>query len=216
MTKENFREIGVGFRSGRELESKFQHLEGASGFFFHQQDHVRVGERVMLMVDVKGMDSGVLMEGSVAWRRMVARGKDMPTGFFVGLTRRDAARVGKILAYLKEHPRRTDRQCQRYSIIVPASCNMGDRSLDAETRNISLGGAFIRCPGCLPELGDEIVVTFSPGMRGLGKLRLSAQVAWLDDDYDVKGMGVEFKSGWLARRRIDSLIKANRRERVLS
>ena len=77
----------------------------------------------------------------------------------------------------------------------------------SEIRDISKGGAFLRCTGPLLSVGATFPVTlYLEGDSDRG-VEVDAQVAWLDMFDDPKGMGVVFKRGRSALKNVARTIK---------
>ena len=89
---------------------------------------------------------------------------------------------------------RENRRHPRAKVKCPVVMSLSDTLIDGETKNLSLGGAFVRCAE-QPKPGRVFRMTIEPSK---GRLFLvSAEVVW-SDSYRVKdktvlrGLGVRF------------------------
>jgi Tfp pilus assembly protein PilZ len=68
----------------------------------------------------------------------------------------------------------------------------GSVAADGRLLDISVGGAFIRTMGTLPQIGADIQVEMRPPGWFFRKLKVKARVMWLDFFEESRGMGVRF------------------------
>jgi hypothetical protein len=87
-----------------------------------------------------------------------------------------------------------NRRQERSKVIWPVTMEGSAGSVDAETKDISLGGAFIICKNPLP-LQEQFKLTIKP--PGLGQMSLNAEVVWSnggvpEEKVIHRGMGIRF------------------------
>jgi hypothetical protein len=149
----------------------------------------------------------VSLEGRVLWRRIRPGGPKMPAGVFIALVDRDRARLESIFRYLRSSRHQKEKRADpRYPVLLPARYQTSKGEFASETRNLSRGGAFLRCQGPLLTVGAKFpVVLFLEGEAGKG-IPLSAKVAWIDYFEDTQGMGVVFDPGQSQLKKVHRLL----------
>jgi len=178
------------------------------GRFFPSSHNLRVGERVSLVVTVKGLDISVFLEGKIVWRRTRPGGAKIPAGVFVGLVERDRARLEGISKYLKAPSERERRSFKRYPVSMEATYSTAKGEFSSKVSNLSQGGAFLRCMGPLLTVGARFPLILHLDQEGEKGKRLSIEVrvAWIDYFEETQGMGVIFEGGQFQLRKIKRLV----------
>ena len=87
-----------------------------------------------------------------------------------------------------------NRRFTRVNLNWPVSMETPQGTLSAETRDVSLGGAFVICPDPLP-LSEKFAITLE--VPDQDPLTLTAEVVWSnsnvpDDKIVTRGMGIRF------------------------
>lgn len=176
------------------------------GFFVPSYRRFKVGERVGINVAIAGVSSPVFLEGRVVWRRTQSGGSDMPAGCFIELVQRDRARLDAIITFLRSGGTTERRRQRRYPASFRAIYRTAKGDYVSEVRNISVGGAFLRCSGPLLTVGAKFPVVLYPSDGGLKGLELDAQVAWIDYFEDTQGMGISFVAGQSELRKVKRFV----------
>jgi Tfp pilus assembly protein PilZ len=189
------------FESAEDFDRSLERRGEDTGFFFPSTRPLKVGTRVTISVSIKGIKKPVFVTGRVVWRRHRSGGKNLPVGLFVALMDRERARLDALVEYLADAPQAKDKRKHfRYPIILPARYRTAKGEYDSETRDLSRGGAFLRCMGPLLTVGSPVsIMLFLDGKEGKG-LPVEAQVAWIDYFDETKGMGVQFQRGAAVRK----------------
>jgi Tfp pilus assembly protein PilZ len=195
------------FDSVDEFERILERKQPDVGIFHRTLRAFAVGDRLSILVNIKGIDGIVSLEGRVLWRRIRSGGPKMPAGVFIALVDRDRARLDSIVRYLRSpSPPKQTRAHPRYPVLVPAKYQTSKGEYQSETRNLSRGGAFLRCQGPLLTVGAEFpMVLFLDGEGGKGT-SLKARVAWIDYFEDTQGMGVMFDPGQSQLKKLHRLL----------
>jgi uncharacterized protein (TIGR02266 family) len=108
--------------------------------------------------------------------------------------RMQASQEGGTAASLIDVTVKEQRQYQRVDIACPVKMLTPQGAIMAQTKNISLGGAFICCQKPLP-LGQKFCVTIETPVRQ--SFTVNAEVIWSntnvpDERIVTRGMGVRF------------------------
>lgn len=195
------------FDSVEEFDRAFERKGPDTGLFHRTLRAFSVGDRVSILVTIKGAQGMVSLEGRVLWRRIRSGGPKMPAGIFIALVDRDRARMDSIVRYLRASKHQKDKRGDpRYPVLLPAKYQTSKGEFQSETRNLSRGGAFLRCSGPLLTVGAKFpIVLFLDGEAGKGT-SLSAKVAWIDYFEDTQGMGVVFVPGQSQLKKIYRLL----------
>ena len=130
----------------------------------------------------------------------------MPAGVFVGLIDRDRARLDAIVKFLKSPQKVNRRQHLRFPVQIKATYDTSKGSFPSEIRNLSKGGAFLRCMGPLLTVGARFPLDLSLDERGGKSVPLDVRVAWIDYFEDTQGMGVVFVKGQSQLKKVMRLI----------
>ncbi len=201
------RRFWLAFDSAEEFERAFERQGPDKGMFHRTPRTLSVGDRVTILVTVKGSRGMVNLEGRVLWRRIRSGGPKMPAGVFIALVDRDRARLDSIFRYLNSaNPQKEKRSDPRYPVLLPASYQTSTGEFPSQTRNLSRGGAFLRCQGPLLTVGARFpMVLFLDGEDGRGT-SLKVKVAWIDYFEDTQGMGVMFDPGQSQVKKVHRLI----------
>jgi Tfp pilus assembly protein PilZ len=189
------------------FEQALTHDGPDTGIFHKTLRAFAVGDRLSILVTIKGAEGIVSLEGRVLWRRIRSGGPQMPAGVFIALVDRDRARLDSIVRYLKSNkPNKQTRAHPRYPVLLPAKYQTSKGEFPSETRNLSRGGAFLRCNGPLLTVGAKFpVILFLDGEAGKGT-SLNAKVAWIDYFEDTQGMGVMFDPGQSQLKKVHRLL----------
>ncbi len=208
MIDQDRQEFSLAFDSAGEIDRAFDRKGEESGFFFQGEQKVPVGRRACIRLEFEGFKTPLYLEGTVAWRRVRAGGPDMPVGVFVNLDARDRLRVDGLIRYLGSGSKAKERRrTQRYPFFASAVYRTAKGKFRSEIRDISKGGAFLRCTGPLLSMGATFPVTlYLEGDSDRG-VEVDAQVAWLEMFDDPKGMGVVFRRGRSALKNVARTIK---------
>ena len=184
------------FDSVDEFDRAFERKSPDTGLFHHTLRAFSVGDRVSILVTIRGAQGLVSLEGRVLWRRIRSGGPKMPAGVFIALVDRDRARLDSVVRYLRASKQNKEKRGDpRYPVLLPAKYQTNKGEFQSETRNLSRGGAFLRCSGPLLTVGAKFpIVLFLDGEAGKG-ISLKAKVAWIDYFEDTQGMGVVFDPG---------------------
>ena len=147
------------------------------------------------------------LEGRVVWRRAKAGGPSLPAGIFVGLVARDRARLDALVRCMSASQSHRDRRKHfRYPVFLPATYRTNKGEFSSETRNISRGGAFLRCMGPLLTVGARFsLALYLEGEKGKATT-MDVQVAWIDYFEETQGMGVEFAGRRGQRKKIERFV----------
>jgi Tfp pilus assembly protein PilZ len=194
------------FENPQDFDLQVERKGADTGFFFRTSREFSVGTRVVIAIVVKGVGSPVFLEGRVQWRRVRAGGPDLPEGVFVALLERERARLDGILSYLRSMGRKERRTKTRFPVQLRAFYLTSKGEFQAEVRNISEGGAFLRCEGPLLAIGARFPVTFFAEEKQDSGISIEVEVAWIDLFKETQGMGVLFVRGGSPMRKIRKLI----------
>lgn len=176
-----------------EFERAFERRGPDTGIFHRTLRAFAVGDRLSILVTIKGVEGMVSLEGRVLWRRIRSGGPKMPAGVFIALVDRDRARLDSVFRFLKSSRHQKEKRADpRYPVLLPARYLTSKGEYPSETRNLSRGGAFLRCQGPLLTVGARFpVILFLDGEAGKGT-SINVKVAWIDYFEDTQGMGVVF------------------------
>lgn len=190
-----------------DFERAMEHKGSDVGIFHRTLRAFAVGDRLSILVSIRGSEGMISLEGRVLWRRIRSGGPQMPAGVFIALVDRDRARLDSILRYLRSNkPNKQTRAHPRYPVLLPAKYQTSKGEFPSETRNLSRGGAFLRCKGPLLTVGARFpVILFLEGEDGKGT-SLNAKVAWIDYFEDTQGMGVMFDPGQSQLKKVHRLL----------
>ncbi|MBW2701354.1 MAG: PilZ domain-containing protein [Deltaproteobacteria bacterium] len=178
------------------------------GVFIRTQRAVTVGHKVQLRLGIEGRPQRIPFLGTVTRRRAKSGGVNLPAGLFVTLSEMDADRLDGIARFfdLSEQIRER-REHERLPLLVSARYSTAKGEFDSFTRDLSRGGAFLRCKGPLMEVGARFPLRlYLLGAEG-PELKLEAEVAWVDVLQAGKGMGVAFVSRSTALRKLSRTLK---------
>ncbi|MBW1870716.1 MAG: PilZ domain-containing protein, partial [Deltaproteobacteria bacterium] len=89
---------------------------------------------------------------------------------------------------------------------LKATYDTSKGSFPSEIRNLSKGGAFLRCMGPLLTVGARFPLDLSLDDRGGKRVPLDVKVAWIDYFEDTQGMGVVFVKGQIQLKKVIRLI----------
>jgi Tfp pilus assembly protein PilZ len=179
-----------------------------TGLFFPLSRQVKVGDRAMIRVSIRGFADPLFLEGRIRWRRVKPGGPRLPAGIFVGLVERERSHLDAMVKFLKEGRSRAERRKHpRFPVDIRASYGTSKGFFDAEMMNVSKAGAFLRCLGPLLSVGVRFPVKVNLGDKNDPLVQLNAQVAWIDLFEDTKGMGIGFIRGQSELREIERIVK---------
>jgi hypothetical protein len=203
MTIGRAHEFMLTFGSATELRRAVRLKGTERGLFFQSDRDVSAGDPVLIRAHVQGLRSGLWLEGRVAWRRVQSTRALIPTGIFVGLTLRSLGLVDDVVRHMTSALEQAERRGHaRLFVLLDAIYRAGDAMFPAEIRNLSEGGAFLRCQDVPPVPGSEVFVTLLPGHGVRRGRRFPAEVAWSEASEDFRSMGVQFRPAWLVRWRL--------------
>ncbi|MBW1808494.1 MAG: PilZ domain-containing protein [Deltaproteobacteria bacterium] len=183
------------FDSAKAFDRAFERKGQDTGYFFKTTRLLSVGKIVSIVVSVKDSKNQIFLEGRITIRRVRSGGPRLPQGVFVALTTRERARLDGIVSYLKSGRTREERVDTRFPITLRATYHTSEGSFTSETRNLSKGGAYLRCFGPLFTIGTRFPLDIHVQEVNVKNIALDAQVAWIDYFEDSKGMGVAFVKG---------------------
>ena len=195
------------FDSVEDFDRAFERKGPDTGLFHRTVRAFAVGDRLSIIVTIKGAQGMVSLEGRVLWRRIRSGVPKMPAGVFIALVDRDRARLDSIFRYLRSSTHLKEKRTDpRYPVLLPAKYQTSKGEFQSETRNLSRGGAFLHCKGLLLTVGAKFpVILFLDGEGGKG-ISLNAKVAWIDYFEDTQGMGVVFDPGQSRLKKIHRLL----------
>lgn len=177
-----------------------------TGFFLEGFKSLSIGERVTIVVSVKGAPAHIFLEGRITWRRAKPGGSDMPAGVFVGLIERDRARLDGIFKFLRSPGTHERRVYQRYPVDLEASYKTSKGDFPSSVRNLSRGGAFMKCLGPLLTVGARFPIELRLRREKTNKIPLNVRVAWIDYFEETQGMGVVFIKGQSQLKKVQRLV----------
>jgi len=196
----------LSFDSVDEFQEALHRQPNQVGFFVPSTRRFQVGERVGMNVAISGISSPVFLEGRVVWRRTQAGGSDMPAGCFIELVQRDRARLDGIISFLRNGGTGERRRQRRFPASFRAIYRTAKGDYVSEVRNISVGGAFLRCSGPLLTVGAKFPVVLYPSDGDTKGLEIKARVAWIDYFEDTQGMGISFLDGQSELRKVKRFV----------
>ncbi|NMB77214.1 MAG: hypothetical protein GYA21_19060 [Myxococcales bacterium] len=206
-------EFTVVLSSVDEFEKTFANKGADTGVFFPVNRTVKVGDRAMLRVSLKGHAEPLFLEGRIRWRRVKPGGPKLPAGIFVGLVERERSHLEGLARFLASGRSRAERRKNpRYPVEIPASYGTSKGFYSAEVMNVSKAGAFLRCLGPLLSVGVRFPVKLEVGEKKGAPIQLNAQVAWIDLFEDTKGMGIGFIRGQAEIKEIERIVKIASKE----
>ncbi|MBW1810581.1 MAG: PilZ domain-containing protein [Deltaproteobacteria bacterium] len=184
--------IHLPFNSVDDFVKELEENEAEKGFFVKSISTLVVGQQVSIVASIKGTKNPVFLEGMVLEQPLRLAGQMSPSDVFIGLVEHDRTRLDSIFKYLKTESKIEHRAHPRYPISMPSAYYASMGAFSSQVKNLSVGGAFIKCDGPLFSIGTHSSLQiFVEGDRVKG-LTLKTKVAWIDNSEDAKGMGLAF------------------------
>jgi Tfp pilus assembly protein PilZ len=188
--------FSVQLKSVADIEQVLRSNGNGSGLFFHTGHELKVGELVTIKASIKNLPNPVFLDGWVAWRRLRSRGTKLPRGLYVSLAEGEQSRLEGFMHFMNRSPEiSTARAYPRFPVFIPAEYLTAKGSHKATTRNISMGGAFLKCEGpLLPEGSRTNIILDLSNQKDKG-LELKSEIVRFEPQIENQAIAVRFEPG---------------------
>jgi Tfp pilus assembly protein PilZ len=197
------------FDSARKLEQYLLDELQNGGIFCATTEDLRLGEAVCVTICLPDVPEGVSLSATVIWRRRpTERRSSLVPGVGLGFDETSSGQLEFLLSHIDGRVQSTRRQWPRHQLEIPVELNARGRVYLSTTKDIGLGGMFVRYDAPC-EIGKEVELDAFP--EGPGKpMRLHGTVAWVRGGDRDPGFGLAFppRDDEL-RRRVEQLIIAS-------
>ncbi len=188
--------FSVQLKSVTDIERVLGSNGNGSGLFFQTDHDLKAGELVTIKASIKNLPNPVFLDGWVAWRRLRARGNQLPRGLFVSLAEGEQSRLEGFLNYMNRSPDISKvRAYPRFPVFIPARYQTADGAHPAITRNISMGGALLKCSGPLLSKGARTNITLDLPDRKDKGLELRSEIVRFEPQIENQAIAVRFEPG---------------------
>jgi len=181
--------------------------EGANlTLFFPTAAPVAQGSLVRLSVSFGDADQQFELAGKVTFLRGTGWGLGAEPGIGVAFTGEEKRAAAQMFAYCAGKPLQLGTATRRrIPTRIRCRLRLGGKSVKAEVRDLSTGGAFVAAPVTkdLP-VGSDLQIQLEPGWFGLGGKKLEIRVLWHGQKGGSAGFGGRFLGDQL---RISPVIK---------
>jgi len=193
MTRNMF---SIQLKSVADFERVLQPNGNGSGLFFHTGHELSVGELVTIKASINNLPNPVFLEGWVAWRRLRPLGSRLPRGLFVALADGEQSRLEGFMHFMRHNPDLSIvRAYPRLPAFVQALYLTNRGSFSAMTRNISMGGAFLKCSGPLLPIGARTTITLDLLEQEHAGIELKSEIVRFEPLLESQAIAVRFDSG---------------------
>ena len=200
--------FSIQLKSVADFERVLQSNGNGSGLFFHTGHDLTVGDKVVIKASVRNLPTPIYLDGWVAWRRLRPRGSKLPRGLFVALADGEQSRLEGFLGFMKQHPQLSIvRAYPRLPVFMPAHYLTNQGPYPALTRNLSMGGAFLKCSGPLLSVGAHTDVMLSLQGQKPENINLSSEVVRFDPLPGHQAIAVQFAPGQTSLAKLERAIK---------
>lgn len=182
--------------------------EGASlTLFFPTSAAVSQGVLVRLRVSFADADRQFELAGKVIFLRGGSWGIGAEQGIGVAFTGEDKRIAAQMFAFCAGKPLQLGTAtCRRVPTRIRCRLRADGKSVKAEVRDLSSGGAFVAGPFTKDlRVGSDLQIQLEPGWFGLGGKRLEMRVLWHGEKGGSPGFGGRFLGDQL---RIGPVLKA--------
>ena len=188
--------FSVQLKSVADFERVLQPNGNGSGLFFHTGHELKVGELVIIKASINNLPNPVFLEGWVAWRRLRPRGSRLPRGLFVALADGEQSRLEGFMHFMNQNTEiSTVRAYPRLPVFVQAHYLTSQGPHPAETRNVSMGGAFLKCAGPLLPVGARTSIILNLEEQINRGLELMSEIVRFEPLLESQAMAVRFEPG---------------------
>jgi type IV pilus assembly protein PilZ len=197
---QNHRSLTVYHARREEFVERFLADLPGGGAFVPTAERFEVGEPVAITFQFPEIPDGLIVQGSVAWRRTPVPWRSvMLPGIGVAFGSGQRSRVEFLMDFCRGHLAELRKPGRRIPTQLRADFVTGGVRFEGRVRDISHGGVFVLTPtplnaGAVIDL-DLFVRPEDPPER------LSGRVAWSRAEGDEPGMGVHFDFQSAARKR---------------
>lgn len=151
----------------RVIEARFENREQLAealildleqgGLFVAGEHDLAAGEHLQVLVQLEGIEPGLLMAGTVLWRR-IGRGGRQPAGVGVSFAESEVARFSWLRAIAVSRSEARGRLASRFPVTIPVAYVLSrETSVHTGTLvDISEGGALLHAIPAPP--ADQVVV----------------------------------------------------------
>jgi uncharacterized protein (TIGR02266 family) len=177
------------------------------GLFVETSIACQVGEQIRLEIRFPDLPDGVILHGSVVWRRMAATWRSaLKPGVGVRFADGQRGKRDFLLDFCTGEFAQLRKQGRRVPVDFRAEVAGDGRSVSGRVKDLSRGGVFVETANPL-ERGEGIEVDlYVDDSRPPD--RLAGRVAWRRDFGPDAGMGVEFRFKSLTRRmQVEKLVR---------
>jgi Tfp pilus assembly protein PilZ len=202
-------QLTLRFDSTRKLQQYMLEEAENGGIFCATTEHYELGETVFVTIYLPDIPEGVPLISSVIWRRRATKWRSsLVPG--VGLAFDEASRpqLDFLLSHMAGSVRSTRRAWPRHNLELPIEVSYGERVYRSSTRDIGLGGMFVRFDAPC-EVGSEVEVNVFP--KGSDEpVGFHGKVAWTRGGEREPGFALAFPRGdSKLRRRAERIIIAS-------
>ncbi|MFC1654715.1 PilZ domain-containing protein [Myxococcota bacterium] len=179
-----------------DFERVLQSNGNGSGLFFHTGHELKVGELVIIKASINNLPNPIFLEGWVAWRRLRPRGSRLPRGLFVALADGEQARLEGFVHFMSRSPEiSVIRAYPRLPVFVQAHYLTAKGTHTALTRNVSIGGAFLKCAGPLLPVGSRTSIILNLEEQIDRGLELMSEIVRFEPLLESPAIAVRFEPG---------------------
>lgn len=200
--------FSVRLKSLTDFERVLQSNGNGAGLFFHTGHELTVGQPVIIKASIVNNPTPIFLDGWVAWRRLRPRGSSLPRGLFVALSDGEQSRLEGFINFMKQNTQISIvRAYPRLPVFIPAHYLTNQGSHPALTRNLSMGGAFLKCFGPLLSVGARTDVMLSLKGQKPEHINLKSEVVRFVPLPGNQAIAVRFTPGQSGLSRLERAIK---------
>ena len=200
--------FSVRLKSLADFERVLQSNGNGFGLFFHTGHELTVGEPVIIKASIINHPTPIFLDGWVAWRRLRPRGSSLPRGLFVALADGEQARLEGFINFMKLNPQISIvRAYPRLPVFLPAHYLTNQGPYPATTRNLSMGGAFLKCSGPLLSKGARTDIMLNLQGHKPGNINLKSEVVRFIPLPGNQAIAVRFTPGQSSLSKLERAIK---------
>lgn len=202
-------QIILRFDSVKKLKEYLLSDQDPGGIFCATRDDLELGETVLLTICLPDIPEGVPLISSVIWRRRPTKWRSsLVPGVGLAFDEASRSQCEFLLEHIEGGVKATRRHWPRHKLELPVEFSAGDRLYRTSTRDIGLGGMFVRCDAPC-EVGRDLEVQVFPEGQG-NPVEFHGRVAWTRGGERDPGFGLAFPRGDAElRKRAEKIIIAS-------
>ena len=203
------RHITLKFDSPKKLAQYLLTDQDPGGIFCANSAEFELGESVIVTICLPDIPEGVALVSKVIWRRRPTKWRSsLVPGVGLGFDEVSRPQAEYLLRHVAGNVSSTRRNWPRHDLELPVEISAGGEVYVSTTRDIGLGGMFVRFETPC-EIGGEIEINVFP--EGPDKpVEFHGKVAWTRGGEIDPGFGLAFpQTDDELRHRAEQLIIAN-------